>query len=198
MPRTTTVKVSSSSVSAKQASTPQRRPSARKAVDLEHYAPAYFTWIANKLSSGASQAYLAAFDVGIETWRVLVLLAIEPSLSAQRVCKVIGMDKASVSRTFKSMQARGFITIGLDSEDGRLRVASITDAGREIHDRILDIALVRDRALMSVLAPEERRQLLSLLRRLHDNLPAVEASTSKFLALHYPHAARGRKKTAEE
>ncbi|OOG47342.1 MarR family winged helix-turn-helix transcriptional regulator [Polaromonas sp. A23] len=198
MPRTTTFKVSSSSVSAKQASTPQRRQPTRKAVDLEHYAPAYFTWIANKLSSGASQAYLAAFDVGIETWRVLVLLAIEPSLSAQRICKVIGMDKASVSRTFKSMQARGFITIGLDSEDGRLRVASITDAGREIHDRILDIALVRDRALMSVLAPEEREQLLSLLRRLHDNLPAVESSTSKFLALHYPHAARGRKKTTEE
>lgn len=198
MPRTPVLKIPSSPVSERQASAPQRRPSARKAVDLKHYAPAYFTWIANKLSSGASQAYLAAFDVGIETWRVLVLLAIEPALSAQGICKVIGMDKASVSRTFKSMQARGFITIGLDSEDGRLRVASITDAGREIHDRILDIALVRDRALMSVLAPEERRQLLSLLRRLHDNLPAVEASTSKFLALHYPHAARGRKKTAEE
>ena len=46
-------------------------------VDLERYVPAYFTWIANKLSGGASQAYLAAFDVGIETWRLLVLLAIE-------------------------------------------------------------------------------------------------------------------------
>lgn len=198
MPRTATANISRSPAANKPAQATGRRRPSRKAVDLEHYAPAYFTWIANKLSGGASQAYLAAFDVGIETWRVLVLLAIEPSLSAQRICKVIGMDKASVSRTFKSMQARGFLTIGLDAVDGRLRVATITDAGRELHDKILDIALDRDRALMSVLAPEEREQLLSLLRRLHDNLPAVEASTAKYLALHYPHAARRRRKTPAE
>ena len=170
----------------------------RQVVDLPHYAPAYFTWIANKLSSGASQAYLAAFDVGIETWRLLVLLAIEESLSAKQACKVIGMDKASASRTFKTMQERGLITMGLDAQDGRLRVATITREGRALHDRILGIALDRDRALMSVLSPEERETLLKLLRRLHDNLGAVEASTAKYLALHYPHAARKRKKTLTE
>jgi hypothetical protein len=76
-------------------------------VDLEHYVPAYLTWIANKLSRGASQHYLENFDVGIETWRCLVLLAIEGSISAQQVSKVIGMDKGSVSRCFKGMQERG-------------------------------------------------------------------------------------------
>ena len=171
---------------------------ARKVVDLTHYAPAYFTWIANKLSSGASQAYLAAFDVGIETWRLLVLLAIEPALSAQRACKVIGMDKSSVSRAFRSMQARGLITIGLDAQDGRLRVASITPAGRELHDGILGIALERERALMSALSSQEGELLIALLRRLHDNLPAVEAATARYLARHYPHAARRRRKTASE
>lgn len=175
-----------------------RKGGARKVVDLPNYAPAYFTWIANKLSGGASKAYLRAFDVGIETWRILVLLALEPNWSAQRICKVIGMDKASVSRAFKAMQERGFITIGLDPQDGRLRVASITPAGREVHDKILGIALERDRALMSVLAPEEREVLLGLLRRLHDNLPAVEAATDKYLALHYPHAARRRSRTFGE
>lgn len=169
----------------------------RKVVDLQHYAPAYFTWIANKLSSGASQAYLAAFDVGIETWRLLVLLAIEP-FTANRICKVIGMDKASVSRAFKSMQSRDLITIRLDPDDGRVRVASITPAGRELHDKILEIALERERALLSVLAPQEREVLLSLLRRVHDNLPAVEAATVRYLASHYPHAARRRRKTLAE
>lgn len=173
-------------------------PPARKVVDLQNYAPAYLTWIANKLSGGASQAYLAAFDVGIETWRVLVLLAIEESLTAQYVCKVIGMDKASVSRSFKGMQERGLITFGLDPQDGRVRVATITPAGRELHDNIIGIALERERALMSVLGPEEREVLLSLLRRLHENLPAVEEATARYLALHYPHAARRRKKSPSE
>lgn len=170
----------------------------RKVVDLQHYAPAYLTWIANKLSGGASQAYLAAFSVGIETWRILVLLAIEPSLTAQRVCKVIGMDKGSVSRAFKSMQERQLITIGLDPQDGRARLATITPQGHELHDKIIAIALERERALLSALTPDEREVLLSLLRRLHDNLPAVEVATAKYLALHYPHAARRRKKTLGE
>lgn len=42
-------------------------------IDLERYVPGYLTWIANKLTRGASQAYLAAFDAGVETWRLLVL-----------------------------------------------------------------------------------------------------------------------------
>jgi hypothetical protein len=74
-------------------------------VDLERYVPAFLTWIANKLSRGASQHYLSIFDVGIETWRCLVLLAIEGSISAQQVSRIIGMDKGSVSRC-QGMRAR--------------------------------------------------------------------------------------------
>ena len=98
---------------------------AREVVDLERYVPAFLTWIANKLSGGASQHYRAAADVGIETWRCLVLLAIEDSISAQQVSKVIGMDKASVSRCFKSMQAKGLITLRLDTDEMTGRVTSL-------------------------------------------------------------------------
>ena len=177
--------------------TPPPRKSASKAaagdvIDLDNYAPAYLTWIANKLSSGASQAYLAAFDVGIESWRVLVLLAIEGSISAQKACGVIGMDKASMSRCFKTMHTRGFINLALDPEDGRARIATLTPAGRAVHDQIRDIAMVRERAFMSVLSAAERKLLLDLLRRLHENLPAVETATREHLSRHHPQALRRR------
>ncbi len=175
------------------ASAPTRKASskvaaARAVVDLERYAPAFFTWIANKLSGGASTAYLSAFNVGIETWRLLVLLAIEKSLTAQAISRTIGMDKASVSRAFKSMQTRGLITIGLDDTDGRLRVATITPKGRALHDEILELAMERERAFLSVLNDKERETLIGLLRRLHDNLPAVEKATHDYLSRHYPKA----------
>ena len=157
-------------------------------VDLDHYAPAYFTWIANKLSRGASQSYLAAFDVGIETWRVLVLLAIEGDISGQKACAIIGMDKASMSRCFKSMQARGFITLGLDPTDGRARVATLAPRGRAMHDQIRGVALAREKAFISVLSAAERKSLLDMLHRLHENLPAVEVTTKKHLARHHPQA----------
>ena len=172
--------------------TASRTSAAGDVVDLDNYAPAYLSWIANKLSSGASQAYLAAFDVGIESWRVLVLLAIEGSISAQKACGVIGMDKASMSRCFKSMQERGFIQLALDPLDGRARIATLTPAGRAIHDQIRDIALARERVFMSVLTAAERKVFLDLLRRLHENLPAVEAATRDHLSRHHPHALQRR------
>ncbi|NDY91809.1 MarR family winged helix-turn-helix transcriptional regulator [Ideonella livida] len=151
---------------------------ARRVVDLDHYVPAYLTWIANKLSRGASQHYLALFDVGIETWRCLVLLAVEGSVSAQQVSRVIGLDKGAVSRCFKQMQARGLIRLGLDEQDGRLRLATLTPEGRALHDQILHLALLREQVFLNVLDAQEQATLLGLLRRLHENLPAVEAATA--------------------
>ncbi|CAN5469677.1 MarR family transcriptional regulator [soil metagenome] len=158
-------------------------------VDLDRYVPAFLTWIANKLSRGASQHYLTVADVGIETWRCLVLLAIEGSISAQQVSKVIGMDKGSVSRCFKSMQAKGLITLGLDAGDGRVRIATLTKQGRKLHDQMLGIAMERERALLAVLNPAERDTLIALLSRLHENLPEVDAATERYVAKNFPKAA---------
>lgn len=181
-------------------SRPQRQsePDARSVVDLERYVPAFLTWIANKLSRGASQYYLSVFDVGIETWRCLVLLAIECSISAQQVSKIIGMDKASVSRCFKHMQSRGLITMGLDAGDGRLRIATLTAEGRALHDQILGMALERERAFLSVLSAAERETLIGLLKRLHENLPAVEAATARYVAQRFPEAAIRRRTRSKE
>ena len=164
--------------------------SAQRVIDLDRYVPAFLTWIANKLSRGASQQYLKVFDVGIETWRCLVLLAIEGSISAQKVSRVIGMDKASVSRCFKGMQAKGLIVMQLDPSDGRLRIATLTPKGRALHDQIMGVALERERAFLAVLSDAERDTLIGLLRRLHDNLPAVDEATATYVAGRYPRAAR--------
>lgn len=151
-------------------------------IDLERYVPAYFVWIANKLTRGASQHYLNLFGVGAEVWRCMVLLAVHETVNAQQVSQIIGMDKASVSRCFKQMVAKKLIALELDPSDGRVRLASLTLHGRHIHDQILGIALARERALLEVLNPDEQETLIVLLKRLHENLPAVEQATQNFIA----------------
>ena len=151
-------------------------------VDLNRYVPAYLTWTANKLSRGASAFYLQHFGVGIEVWRCLVLLAVEGACSAHQVSRVIGLDKASVSRCFKRMHADGLIRIELDRSDGRARIAVLTSEGRALHDEIREVALARERALLAVLSRDEAAALLSLLQRVHENLPNVELATERFLA----------------
>ena len=157
-------------------------PSAGPAIDLDRYVPAYLIWIANKLTRGASQHYLNLFGVGAEVWRCMVLLAVHDTVTAQQVSQIIGMDKASVSRCFKQMAAKKLITLELDPADGRIRLASFTLHGRHIHDQILGIALARERALLAVLSPDEQETLIDLLRRMHENLPAVEQATQAFIA----------------
>ncbi|MBA2960502.1 MULTISPECIES: MarR family winged helix-turn-helix transcriptional regulator [Ramlibacter] len=185
--------------------TPPGKPSEGKelpspdVIDLDRYAPAFLTWIANKLSRGASQHYLALFDVGIEIWRCLVLLAVHGSVTAQQVSRVIGMDKGAVSRCFKVMQERGLIRTELDPADGRARIAVLTPEGRALHDRVREVALERERAFLSVLNPDEVDTLLSLLRRLHENLPTVEIATQNYVKRRFPEAAaRGRKRRNED
>ena len=151
-------------------------------IDLERYVPAYFVWIANKLTRGASQNYLNLFGVGAEVWRCMVLLAIHETVSAQQVSQIIGMDKASVSRCFKQMADKKLIALELDPTDGRLRMASLTLHGRHVHDQILGIAMARERALLEVLDAQDRETLIRLLKRLHENLPAVEVATQNFIA----------------
>jgi DNA-binding MarR family transcriptional regulator len=167
-------------------------------VNLDRYAPAYLTWIANKLSRGASQHYLNTFDVGIETWRCLVLLAIDGSISAQKVSRIVGMDKGSVSRCFKSMQEKGLIRTELDETDGRFRIAVLTPKGRELHDQIKGVAMERERAFLSVLNKKEVDVLLGLLRRLHENLPAVETATQDYLQVQFPQAVAKRRPPTDD
>ena len=155
-------------------------------LDLENYVPAYLTFVTTKLASGAASTYRKHFGVGIEIWRVLVMLALEEKVSVNMVCKLIGMDKGSVSRCFKSMYEKGLITFSSDPSDGRVRYATLTPAGRAKHDQIQGVALERQRALLSCISPDESAILIKLLHRLHGNLPEVEKATREYVRKHVP------------
>lgn len=157
-----------------------RRTPGGPALDLNRYLPGLFTLIANNLSGGASSAYLSLYAVGIETWRVMVMLAIEGRVTAQRVVQLLDADKGAISRTFKTMHEQGLLRFESDASDGRLRHAVFTQKGRKLHDRIIRLALAREAAAVSVLSDGELETLRDLLRRIYMNLPQVEQATTEF------------------
>ena len=142
-------------------------------LDLDNYAPALLTFLANKLTVGANALYRERFGVGITEWRVMALLAIEAPITAARICQVIGLDKAPVSRTLASLEAAGLVRVKLDGSDARRRPVALTASGRRLHDRIIKLALAREAQLLECLNVAERRTLLRLLNRLHANLATV-------------------------
>ena len=145
-------------------------------LDLDRYVPALITFIANKLSRSATALYQLRFDVNVTEWRILALLAIEPKISAARICQVIGFDKGPVSRTLAVMEENGLVAIRADREDGRTSSISLTAKGAAIHDKVIEVALERERRLLSCLSKPERETLIALLLRVHGNLDAVQGA----------------------
>ena len=156
----------------------RRKPSAERAadgptLDIERYVPALITFIANKLSNSATAVYQRNFAVNVTEWRIMTQLALEPGIPASRICHVIGFNKGPVSRTLAVMQKRGLVAIRTDPNDGRTHSITLTAKGRAIHDKVIVVALEREKRLLSCLKAEEREALIDLLRRLHNNLGAV-------------------------
>jgi len=112
--------------------------------------PAFVTFIANKLSRSARHFTSGASGQRHE-WRMMSLLAIEPGITASRICYVIGFDKGPVSRTLALMQKRGLIAIRTDPRDGRSHSISLTPKGRQVHDQVIVAALERERRLLACL-----------------------------------------------
>jgi DNA-binding MarR family transcriptional regulator len=142
-------------------------------LDLDRYVPAFITFIANKLSRSATVLYQKRFGVNVTEWRIMALLAIEPGITASRICHVIGFDKGPVSRTLALMQKRGLIAIGSDPNDARSHSIALTPKGRSTHDAVMVTALAREQRLLSCLRKDEQETLIALLRRVHGHLHSV-------------------------
>lgn len=145
-------------------------------LDLETYVPYLLGAVYNKMSSSASRAYLARFGVGVIDWRVLSMLAIEQDISASRICQVVGLDKAAVSRSITLLERKGAVAGSNGGGRGNPRTLRLTPDGQVLHDRIFILAKDREARLLTGLSLQERAVLTGLLRRLHANLPLLAES----------------------
>jgi DNA-binding MarR family transcriptional regulator len=144
-------------------------------LNLSRYVPGLVTFLANKLATGASHCYRKHFGIGVVEWRMLSMLAVESDITANRICQAIGLDKSAVSRSLQTLEAAGRITSQLDPKDARRYTVRLTASGKELHDRVLKVALERESRLLSGLTPAEVDTLIDLLGRLHLQVPNVNS-----------------------
>lgn len=142
-------------------------------LDLDRYVPAMLTFLANKLATGASLSYRKHFGIGVVEWRLIALLAVEDKITANRICQVIGLDKSAVSRSLQVLEAAGRISGEIDGKDARRYTVTLTAEGKALHDRVLKVALERERRLLSGFSPAEIDTLVTLLARLQTNVAYV-------------------------
>jgi DNA-binding MarR family transcriptional regulator len=144
-----------------------------QAIDFAKYVPAHITYLANKISSGATAIYLPRFGVGITEWRIMALLAREAWVTPKRVSDATGLDKGAVSRSIHSLDAAGIVEVRPDQYDRRSQILALTAEGIRLHDRMVKLARKREQILLAGFSEQERSLLVQFLARLEAEIPAA-------------------------
>lgn len=130
---------------------------------------------ANRFTRIASREYQDAFGIGAMDWRMLVMMTRAPGCSVAQASRTIGIDKGAVSRSLARLEQLGLAVASCDFPDARKKSWTLTAKGRDLHERILRVALARQRRLLSGFSPDDVAQLTHLLTRILDNLDEMQA-----------------------
>ncbi|HPQ94664.1 MAG: winged helix-turn-helix transcriptional regulator [Thiothrix sp.] len=140
-------------------------------LNIEHYAPFLLNAVSNAWQRKTSSIYRDQFDLGITDWRVIAMLNIEPEITANRICEVIHLDKAAVSRSLRCLSEREFVTFETASPtDPRKRRWRLSPRGLEVHDELMRHALACEQALVGDVDPHDLETFYAVMRQMLANL----------------------------
>jgi len=141
-------------------------------LDLERYVPGLLSWVANKMTSSASQIYHDRFNISVTDWRVLSYFEIFPWSTASQACLLMGLDKASASRSIRLLLDGGWLK---SRPDGLRKVQYATNvSGKHLYEKVYDVAMARQEALLTSFSAAERALLIEFLHRLLKNVDLVK------------------------
>ena len=86
---------------------------------------------ATRVVSQAYDATLKPSGLRATQFTVLAVLARRGAVAMTKLAEILVMDRTTLTRNLKPLRAKGWLDIGRE-EDDRVRLVSITDAGREV------------------------------------------------------------------
>jgi DNA-binding MarR family transcriptional regulator len=144
-------------------------------VSTDDFTPRLLALISNALVWRESFLLRSEFDLGTNDWRVISALAVTPGATATYVSDFVAMNKAVVSKAVNTLIARHLI-VSTDGARGS-RHLYLTEAGAEMHDKMMPISLKGEEIILSDLTDAEVTQLNSLLTRLLLKTPDLSTVT---------------------
>lgn len=128
----------------------------------------------NRLTREATRAYQAEFGIGVMDWRMLVMMTRSPGCSVAQAARLIGIDKAAVSRSLHRLESNGLAQSKALGDDDRRKSWRLTPQGQDLHNRILPRALERQNSLLRGFSPDEIARFTDYLQRFLANIePSV-------------------------
>ncbi|MGZ3289162.1 MAG: MarR family winged helix-turn-helix transcriptional regulator, partial [Xanthobacteraceae bacterium] len=108
---------------------------------------------------------LAPVDIRPAQYSVLVVIAANPGLSQSDLADRLGIERARLVRVLDKLEKRGLTRRLASPSDRRSHALRLTPAGQKTLKRAAMLAAMHEAKLIEKLGPEQRKSMLTLLRR---------------------------------
>ena len=120
----------------------------------------------NRMTRPFHETFGRRFGVTLPQWRCLMALAAGPDRSGEDVAEAMGMDRMTISRTLRALEAAGRAERRADPHHARRNLWRLTADGWAIADAVIPEALARDGTLFGQLDREDWAALDRILGKL--------------------------------
>lgn len=122
--------------------------------------------LVNLVARPFGRLYAHKYRLALPEWRVLLMVAAQPGITASQAAEFIGLDKMAVSRAVRTLEAAGRLQRAAVPGDRRAATLALTPAGEALQRAILPSGQAREAQLLAALSPEEQEVFGRLLDKL--------------------------------
>ena len=133
---------------------------------LDEFLPYRLSIASNAASDAIASGYRTLFGLRIPEWRLVAVLAEGGAMSQQALCGRTRMDKVTVSRAAIALAERGLIQRGVNPEDQRSHLLTLSQEGWALYEQVAPKALEFERRIFETFSDQEREQLGAMLERI--------------------------------
>jgi DNA-binding MarR family transcriptional regulator len=155
--------------------TPAKRHRAR--IRTQHSPFFQLLVLANLTARPFHERFGRRLHMSLSEWRVLLVVADRPGITAQDLADYIGLDKMSVSRAVRGLAARKRLAREASARDRRRLHLYLTQEGWRAYDEIAASGVARERAVFGALGAKEQREFFARLERLVSGLRKLDHKT---------------------
>lgn len=153
------------------------RSTHQASLQLARFVPFRLNRLAAAVSQHLSLVYRGRFALEIPEWRVMATVGQDPSCTAQHIAASTRMHKTRVSRAIAHLVKRRLLERVRRPGDRREMQLRLSPAGRRMYARLVPLALLRERALLSCMSARELHGFITGLERLEARLDLAGSST---------------------
>lgn len=133
---------------------------------LESFLPYKLSILSQTVSRLIAQDYESRFGLTMNQWRCIVIIGNHEAITAKHICDLALLDKMTVSRAIRTLEARKLIKLSASPKDARKRLIYLTPIGRKIRTDVLPVAQNYERKLLGALSNSEIQALDSITEKL--------------------------------